>query len=375
MTAARPLPFPPGRILAEWRRQLTWQEPCTLWIGYLRLQRVEALTRIARESLLDAVQRSVFRVLALMPARPTAGATSAEARGTDLRTLHQWLGLDSALLRRLLAQAANEGLVAVSELSEPEEQCRWRLTSAGYHALETGEYSAPSHERRVFHFLSTAGSPPRHEFVNLVAPDLAAAPNDLKSAEEAKTAPNADLLATWIEQPLKWKQERCFPVEIVEIVTPTQAQAEAVMVKPLLPAWQRVMVIRPVQGLFLFVNEVERLRTFAIKPEGWRIQANPACLVLHDGDWQTLVPAIAEEPAIETWRAAWIAWGQAHSLPESDVRSAEVVSKGFHLRVRVGKRLADRLRVSRSDAITGDAWVWAGDGPIRAVRVLEIAEP
>src|SRR6516162_5276064 len=117
MTAARPLPFPPGRILAEWRRQLTWQEPCTLWIGYLRLQRVEALTRIARESLLDAVQRSVFRVLALMPARPTAGATSAEARGTDLRTLHQWLGLDSALLRRLLAQAANEGLVAVSELS------------------------------------------------------------------------------------------------------------------------------------------------------------------------------------------------------------------------------------------------------------------
>src|SRR5262249_42873618 len=156
-------------------------------------------------------------------------------------------------------------------------------------------------------FLSAAGSPPRYEFVNLVAQDFTVPANDLRSAEEAKTAPDVELLAAWIEQPLKWKQERGFPVEIVEILAPTQAEAEAVMVKPLLPVRQRVMVIRPMQGLFLFVVEVEHLRTFAIKPEGWRIQANPACLVLHDGDWQTLVPAIVEEPAIETWRAAWFA--------------------------------------------------------------------
>src|SRR5262249_13419339 len=151
------------------------------------------------------------------------------------------------------------------ESSDPAEQCRWRLTSAGYHALESRKYSAESHERRIFHFLSAAGSPPRYEFVNLVAQDFTVPANDLRSAEEAKTAPDVELLAAWIEQPLKWKQERGFPVEIVEILAPTQAEAEAVMVKPLLPVWQRVMVIRPMQGLFLFVVEVEHLRTFAIK--------------------------------------------------------------------------------------------------------------
>src|SRR5215831_10417054 len=142
MTAATPLPFPPGRVLAEWRRQLSWQEPCTLWLGHVRLDRIEALARIARECPLDAFQHSLLGVLAQVPARMMAGGPGAEGRGTDLPTLHQWLGLDSALLRRLLAHAAKEGLIAASERSDPEGPPRWRLTSAGSHALESGRYVA-----------------------------------------------------------------------------------------------------------------------------------------------------------------------------------------------------------------------------------------
>jgi len=157
-------------------------------------------------------------------------------------------------------------------------------------------------------------------------------------------------------------------------VGPTHAEDEAIRAKLLLPVWQWVLVSRPVRGLFLFVREAGQLRALAIKPEGWRLQANPACLVLREGDWQTLLPVIVEEPSLEAWRATWIAWGQAHHLPESEVRGSDVVSDGFHLRVRVGKRLAERLRASRSDALTADAWVWAGDGSVRALRALEIAE-
>lgn len=375
MTAATPLAFPPGRVLAEWRRQLSWQEPSTLWIGYLRVHRLEALARTAREYPLDPLQSSLLQVLALMPARVPAGGSAVESRGTDLATLHQWLGLDSALLRRMLAHAAKEGLVAAADSPDQDGHPRWHLTSTGSHAVAIGRYASQTQERRIFHFLSAIGPPPRHEFVNILTPDYLAAASDPPSLEEPKTAPTSDALAACIAQTPKWKEDRGFPAEIVEIVSPTQAESETRNGKSSLHAWQGVMVSRFVQGLFLFVREARQLRAFVVKPEGWRIQANPACLVLRDGDWQPLVPAIMEEPSVEMWRAAWIAWGQAHSLPDPDVRNSEVSSEGHHLRVRVGKRLLERLRASRSEALAGETWLWAGDGPFRALRVLDIVEP
>jgi hypothetical protein len=378
MTAATSLTFPPGRVLADWRRQLALQETCTVWIGHVHLHRIEALARIARVRSPDALQRSLLRALALTtspstPERRTS--TGTEDRCADLATLGQLLGLDAALLQRMLGQAEREELVSASDSANCASRQTWRLTLAGSRSLEASSYAVESYERRVFHFLSAAGPPPCHQFLNISSLDFVSSVNDSSlSAESEIAARFADVLASCISQPLEWKHERGFPVEIVDIMTPGGGLTIAAENKPVPPSWQRVIVIQRVQGFLLFVHEVDHVRAFAARPEGWGLQAAPACLVLRDGEWQMILPQLREEPSVETWRAAWLAWGQSRSLPESDVRACEVASEGFRLGVRVGKRLMDRLRASRSEALTGEAWVQAGERAIRAVRMLEIRE-
>jgi hypothetical protein len=376
MTAAAP-PFPPGRVLTDWRRQLALQEPCTVWIGYVRMHRMEALARISQIRSPDLLQRALLRAVALMPSRTSSegrAATVAEDRSADLASLGQWLGLDSALLRRMLAHAESENLVAASDAVDSPSRQTWRLTAAGAQSLETGSYPVNSYERRVFHFLRAAGTPPRHPFLNLASLHFAASVhNHSLTAEPELEAPGPGVLASCISQPPEWKREQGFPVDIAGIVTPGGGGMNAVEGKPASPPpWQRILITQPVQAFLLLVHEADRVRAFAARPEGWILQASPACLILPGGEWQLTFPQLLEEPTVETWRAAWLTWGQSRSLPDADLRACEIASEGFRLRIRVGKRLADRLRAARSEALVGEAWIMAGEGTLRPVRMLEI---
>jgi hypothetical protein len=344
----------------------------------VRLVRIEALARIVEVRSLDPLRRCFLSALALTPniAPPALQSTAAaEWHSCELSFLQRVLGLNSGLLLRMLFQEGQEGLVTRSDAHESEAQQRWRLTAAGSHALASGRYAVESSERRVFHFLRMAGPPARYEFLNLASLEYTANLNSqhLGIAVDEEV-PALEILAHCIAKPLDWKQKRGFPVEIANVVKPGTAQVDGATAEPTDSFWKKVLVCRSMQGLLLFVREKADLQAFAVKPERWELQASPACLVLNDCDVRSVVPSIADEPTIEAWRAAWLAWGHSHGLPESEMRSAEVSSEGFHLRVRVTKRLADRLRASRSDALTGDAWLLAGEGASRAARVVEITE-
>ena len=48
--------------------------------------------------------------------------------------------------------------------------------------------------------------------------------------------------------------------------------------------------------------------------------------------------------------------------------------EGIHLRVAPPARLLERLRAARSDALKGEAWLLAGEGPVRRAAVVELVE-
>jgi hypothetical protein len=67
-------------------------------------------------------------------------------------------------------------------------------------------------------------------------------------------------------------------------------------------------------------------------------------------------------------------WCQPRGLSAAEIETCPLQRVEHQLRVTLGSRVVERLRSSRSDALKGDAWVLAGDGPIRTAAQLEIVE-
>jgi hypothetical protein len=61
-------------------------------------------------------------------------------------------------------------------------------------------------------------------------------------------------------------------------------------------------------------------------------------------------------------------------LPSADIERCSTQLLDARLLIQAPHRLIDRLRMSRSDALKGEAWVLMGDGPVRRAAVLEVAE-
>jgi hypothetical protein len=344
MTAAPPLAFPGGRVLAGWWRQLAPLRPRAFWVGHLFLHRVEALVETQRPGPLDSFSRLVLRALALTPDRTLAGVDAQLHLGPEV--LHQVLG-----------QLRGEGL------THNEANTHWDLTPLGKSAVDTGTFPRTRQERRVFHFLDAPGPSLRFLALNarLTAPWSAAEGWQFDPA----------VLEACLGRPAEWKRRFGFPEEVTRVLGAGGTAVD----------WRQVVLDRPEHLLAVFVlvsagpgqAEGERLLGFPVRQEGWVLQTAEPALRL-DAGWDEVFPEVAGGPAEEECRAAWRAWAQPRSLPPAEVEACRLERQDHLLRVAAPRKLVDRLRSARSDALKGEAWVLAGEGNVRAALQLEIQE-
>lgn len=357
MTATAPLAFPGGRTLAGWWRQLTPLQPRQLWFGHLFLHRVEALVSLTRAQRLDALNHLILKALPLVDLRPRSEAT---APPVSLETLDSRLHLGRQVLQRVLVALRTEGLTQSDAAGE------WQLTERGQRALEQGTYPRTIQERRNFFFVERGRSHQPH-FLNLKTSASVPWP-----ASEDWVF-DANLLQTCIAQPPEWKQRHGFSLEVEALVPAEPASVS----HNALETWQRVILDRPERLVAVLVLTAleeggERLVGLVVRQDGWALQAEPVFSL--NADWREVFPELDREPTLEEWRQAWRMWCHPRGLSSPEIESCPLQRVEHQLRVTLGSRLLERLRASRSDALKGEAWVLAGEGPIRSAAQLEIAE-
>jgi hypothetical protein len=353
MTAASPQVFPGSRVLAGWWRQLAPYQPRALWLGHFLLHRVEALLEVAGRAELDRFSRLVVQLLGTAPAQTVP---DLDAR----------LHLGPQVLGRVLSQLQGAGLADRSGGG-------WAATDLARQVVEHGAYTRVGYERRVLHFLDRPGA---------AAPPLL----PLRRPFEAPCPPpegwsfDPAWLDTCLRQPEEWKRQHGFPVEARRVLglEAVNGDAGAVPAAEAIPAWQRVIVDRPehlvaVLCLVAEEGEGERLLGFAVRPEGWVLEAAQPAFTL-PADWRELFPEAADGPSADAWRQAWRAWCQPRSVPAAEVEACALERHEYRLRVAAPKRLTERLRAARSDAFKGEAWLLAGTGSVRGMALVELVE-
>jgi hypothetical protein len=369
MTAGPPLAFPGSRTLAGWWRQLAPLHPEALRVGHLLLHRVEAMTRCHRPYRPGAFPLVLLRALALEPAgRPhPPGAPSnnhaGEAPGEgQLRRLDVCLRLGRPLLLQALQSLARQGLV------QGGPQTGWAPAPAGRQALERGEVPRDCYERRTFYFLERepagGGARPAPAFLPLRSEA------GLPWAAGDDWGFDVEVLRACLGRPPEWKRRRTFPAEVADVLPADPAAAD-------FPAWQRVPLDRPehLAAVLALVPGAggPRLVGFAFRPEGWALDLEEPVLALDEG-WAEDLPEVRVDPGPGAWQAAWRQWCGQRALPAAEAEACGLEPAGVLLRVRPGARLLERLRVARSDALKGEAWLLAGTGRLRAAARVEVLD-
>jgi hypothetical protein len=198
------------------------------------------------------------------------------------------------------------------------------------------------------------------------------------AAIAAVDSPGFDPLAltTCVLQSAAWKQLHGFPLDVERVVTLSGDRHAESEIEPL-AAWRSVILDRPHQifvALLLGQGGHDRLTALAVKSEGWELHLAEPCFKLEAAAWSEVFSDLVAPLPGEVWRQAWRAWCQPRNLPLHETDTCELEHVGARLRVRMGKRLADRLRALRSDALKGEAWILAGEGPLRPAARIEVIE-
>jgi hypothetical protein len=366
MTGASPLLFPGSRVLAGWWRQLAPVKPLAVWFGHLFFHRVEALVAVARTSRPDPLGRLVLQSVAQSPVSTTA--------------LDSRLHLGPAVLHQLLAHLQKEGL---TRANEPD---RWALTPLGGEALAKGSYSRPIQERRVFHLVANrqgqVGAEPR--CVELHTSEVGPWP-----AVEGSTFDSV-LFGELVGRDPEWKRRHGFPLDVQEILgLPHGAGAanEAVLTDNHTAlsraAWRQVIVAAAEHLTVVLVlvargggessPPVQQLRGFAVRQEGWVLHAERSAFTVATA-WQEMFPELAAGPPLDAWRPAWKSWCQPRGVPAAEIDACILERQDNRLRVQVPRRLLDRLRATRSDALKGEAWLLPETGDVRPAALIEVHE-
>jgi hypothetical protein len=360
MTAAPALAFPGSRALAGWWRQLAAHRPEEVWVGHLALHRVEALVELTRPCRPDPFARHLLTAVRLEQTRPRDPPAAGECRppGEALRRLDERLHLGRPLLRQALRALAAEGLLAEGGPGG------WALTPLAEQALERGEYPRRSQERRSFHFVQPRDGGASPHFVNLNSRGDAPTP-----VSEAWDFDPAALVAS-LAREAEWKARYGFPAEVSAVLGGPAGAPVA--------AWQEVIVHRPERLLVVLVRVAGaggagRLLAFAARQEGWALQGGAPAFAV-EGRWDELFPELTAGLPPRAWRQAWLAWCQPRGLPAGEPESCTLEPSRERLRVHAPARLIDRLREARSDAVKGEAWLLAGEGPLRRAARIELVE-
>ncbi len=323
MTAAVPFPLPPGRVVSAWRRELAACQPGRLRLAHLLLHRVEALVRATRPRSLGPLHAALL------------GQLSAAAPLDRLRVEPEVLG-------RWLADLRAGGLI------EPAGD-GWRLTDRGRAALDSGAYAVSAEERRTFLFAELDDRDPLPRFVVLNGPAVALAPPpDWRFDPAALTA--------CVARPPEWKERHGFPADVDAVIAPPGPGAG--------PAdWRRTMLDRPEQILLVFIPSGAAWLGFAVRPDGWALEAAAPALTLPADE------APGEEPSPEAWRETWRGWAQGRGLSAEDADACPVAPLEDRVRVT-----APRGLVGRFGAEGEERWLLAGTGRVRVAAPMEIVE-
>lgn len=355
------VPFWPGsRVLLGWWRELAGRKPQQVRLSRLILHRIEVLVRVRRSRPLDRWQRAV---LGLTNARnPTNGAFVSSFN--DLQ-------LDDQILGQFVRELAEVGLLL------PSGAGLWQMTPEGRQALETGETTIAVEQRRTFSFVdnSALGRPPH--FLPLsggrAPPDIA----PIRGTETLRSEDHpfvANSLEECIRQPPEWKTRFRFPSDVEALLTLTGSGSG---VSPVGSAanWRRVLLDSLEERLFVFIHTAKsstapHLLGFAVRPEGWALEAQPL-LTLSEG-WEEALPDVATEPSPQQWRQAWQEWSHPRGLPSAEVAACRLERLDHRLLVHAPLRLIERLRAARSDAVKQEAWLLAGEGRTRLAAQIEL---
>jgi hypothetical protein len=367
MTAAA-LPFPNSPILAGWWRQLSARRPSTLWIGSVRVHRIEVLAKVLRTRPLDSLVRFV---LAAIDAEKRSdshddnlSATPRQGPSVQLAGLESSLGLDSALLSPLLGRLERDGLIAAVHRNDAAPA--WAMTPAGVNALEQGKLVQTALQRRTFSFLESSTSPRRLLFVQLAGEGCIVPISSPSSSCEAPLF-YRDALGACLQESLAWKQLCGFPEEVLDVVSPEESSPLSAP-----EFWQRVPVDRIGQLFVVLSREPGSLHAFAVRLQDWDLHAAEPCFSLDDGDWSNLYPELTKDPPLEAWQKAWMEWGLSRGVPLAELEARPQERSGICLRAYLSKRAIDRLRSTRGDAWKSESWLVAGAGQLRPCARLEI---
>jgi hypothetical protein len=361
MSAGLALAFPGSRTLATWGRLLAPLQPEFLRIGYLLLHHVEVLTRLHRSHRPADFPLLILRALALE--KPQTGSNSVTtAQGEDqLRRLDGRLGLGRPLLLRLLQTLGREGLV------QGDVQAGWSLSAGGSAALDHGEAVREVLERRAFYFLEPEvadGTERRPVFLPLRSQE------GWPCSVAEDWSFDLNVLRACLERPAEWKRRWGFPLEVAGVVLDDRSAELAG-----LPAWQGVPLDRAEQLPVVLAAVADagglRLLGFVFQLDGWTLEVEEPVLTLEPG-WEEELGWLQQGPGPEVWRAAWRQWCRQRALPADEEDTTGLEQAGLVVRVQPGPHLRERLVVTRSDALKGEAWLLAGQGRLRAAARVEI---
>jgi hypothetical protein len=181
------------------------------------------------------------------------------------------------------------------------------------------------------------------------------------------------VLSACVGETAAWKARHRFPTEIRGVILPGHvdggsSNGEVIFdrAEQVLLALVQVPPARPGAPEFL---------GFSVRAEGWVLSREAPVLAL-GGDGAQVVPGLAEEPTAEEWRQAWLAWCQPRALPPGEVEACRLEPSESRLVVRAPASLIERLRLARSDALKGEAWLLAGPATsrTRAAALIELVE-
>jgi hypothetical protein len=350
MTVASPLSFPSGRVLVNWWPQLAPMQPRAVWIAHLTFHCLETVVAVARPMTLDRFSQLVLRALLASPDRTVTGLDAA-------------LHLGPQVLTQVLRRLSHEGLAGT------QGSGAWHPTPLASQVLGQAGHPCDYCERRVFHFLERSSESFPERAPHFVHVETAVW---LPWAVPESWRFDASLLATCLAQPAEWKQAHGFPQDVRHIPGLSSDTVNGVVTE-----WQKVILDRPehlVAVLMLTPMEGggERLLAFGVQPEGWVLQTAAPAVAL--APWAEVLPELAEDLPLAVWRQAWRSWCQPRSIPPVEIEACTLEREQYRVRVGAPRRLVERLRAARSDALKGEAWLLAGQGALRSAALVELVE-
>lgn len=351
---------PSGRVLAGWWRQLASQNPRQLWLIDWLIHRFEVLARCKRSETLEPLQRLLLEGLALSHSLGDANTASrrsdrAAARAHDMieggpfasaSEVAARLGVDSGLVAGLLMDAAERALV------EYGPNRTWRLTELGRMAMTADSFSHTTFERRTFYLrnnppgflpLKSAGSP--------------------VSILDLPPAPLMELQAC-VQRPSAWKECVGFSTTVEAI-----ADMNAALPRNTEP-WMRIPVDRPERLIAAMIRTADgRVVVYPAKLDDWSLQSESVLDLAPDAA-RELLPI--SDRTSDAWRQSWTNWCRTiRGITAAEAETASLEKTDHRLIVR-SPQLADRLRLARTELMSGDAWLLAGELHTREAAQIEL---